>query len=673
MSTPPDAEASAAQPAASVLIAVILPKRSIRKTFRFDPNKSIFEIKSELPEKLGLGNLGRPAAGASVKWASSSPDDDQLINPANYGLLEIHGSKGSGAYFLDDRRQLGAYNFPDSTALEFVPKRRFASEKEFQLNAKNNTRRNQKALIEAVMAKSIRKTRELLDKGLDPNFTFENGETPLAVAAANDDTEMILLLVQQGGAHLDYFCATDGRTPLHRAAQRAATRATSLLMDLAAAKSSTAPGVAFPDRPIQPLHSLPSLGSGATPLLDACTAGCVGSVRALLEAGARPSVQRQVTDLSQPIIPDNTPRAAPAHNPAYLGELHAACHSSSHEVVELLLGPPGLADPDVTNETGNTPMHVCAIGNQRECLQHLMRAGCVRNFTNRAHSTAAQTAVTCGFFSISTTIASFKDSDIVPLSNFGSAGGAIGVAGATGARHSDTSAGGSPALSINTSEGIARSGSSDSLKSLASSLGESTGTTLFIPPPPPAGFVGICPPGDGAPLLRKVVSLEPPPMPPGAADADLSTGASSVGLSSSSSSSPPSSSSFQTTPPPVAGFAAPPPVAGSPVGFGGPPPSVSTAAPPSGFGAPPPMGGPPAGFGAPPGFGGPPPPVSTTPTTPGGSFAPPPLGFARPPPSPQTPNSEMSFAAAGGPPGQFGKPPSRMARSAPPPPPQAHS
>ena len=65
--------------------------------------------------------------------------------------------------------------------------------------------------------KEVEKIVELVtEKGLDPNFHDEFGETPIAVAAMADNIEVVTALVA-GGAHFD-FRSTDGLTSIHKAA-----------------------------------------------------------------------------------------------------------------------------------------------------------------------------------------------------------------------------------------------------------------------------------------------------------------------------------------------------------------------------------------------------------------------------------------------------------------------
>ena len=64
--------------------------------------------------------------------------------------------------------------------------------------------------------KAYIKVQEALQKGLDPNFVSDAGETPLMMAVVQDDPQMIMMLVKQGGSFLDYR-TPDWKTPVHRA------------------------------------------------------------------------------------------------------------------------------------------------------------------------------------------------------------------------------------------------------------------------------------------------------------------------------------------------------------------------------------------------------------------------------------------------------------------------
>lgn len=85
--------------------------------------------------------------------------------------------------------------------------------------AKVNTRKNQKQLLDYVQSRQTKRVREMCEKGMDPHFFGENGETPLTMATLNDDVDMIHTLDEDGGALLD-FRAQDGKTALHKAAAK---------------------------------------------------------------------------------------------------------------------------------------------------------------------------------------------------------------------------------------------------------------------------------------------------------------------------------------------------------------------------------------------------------------------------------------------------------------------
>jgi SH3/ankyrin repeat-containing protein len=86
--------------------------------------------------------------------------------------------------------------------------------------------------VELVGKGSAEKVTELLEKGADPNFHDDHGDTPATIAAATDDVEMITCLVS-GGAHLD-FRSKDGLTPVHKAAVCGKSRVLRKMLDLGA-------------------------------------------------------------------------------------------------------------------------------------------------------------------------------------------------------------------------------------------------------------------------------------------------------------------------------------------------------------------------------------------------------------------------------------------------------
>ena len=188
-----------------------------------------------------------------------------LENGINYGFYASLTDKRSG--YLDDNELFLAYRIPNNTELIFKKKKREIEgipEKQLQ---KWNSKKEQKSFMESVVKKGFSfllfsslsffpsfllsffpsflfftfpfhfhfsffifsickqlkkkkkayiKVQEALQKGLDPNFVSDAGETPLMMAVVQDDPQMIMMLVKQGGSFLDYR-TPDWKTPVHRA------------------------------------------------------------------------------------------------------------------------------------------------------------------------------------------------------------------------------------------------------------------------------------------------------------------------------------------------------------------------------------------------------------------------------------------------------------------------
>lgn len=183
-----------------------------------------------------------------------------------------------------------------------------------------------KRFIELIVKKQTAKVKELLERGTDPNFHDEDsGETPMTLAALQDNAELVGVLVE-GGAHME-FRARDGLTPLHKAAIRGMHRSLQTMLDFGAS----------PD--VRDADSL-------TPLYHTCVHG--GSTRCALIL---------LKDQAQHGVMDE-------HGWA---ELHQACRRGheSHLEVLIVYG----ANMDVRNQTGNTPLHVCGTWDQLDCAQ----------------------------------------------------------------------------------------------------------------------------------------------------------------------------------------------------------------------------------------------------------------------------------------------------------------
>uniref|UniRef100_A0A8C7VYN9 SH3 and multiple ankyrin repeat domains protein 2 n=1 Tax=Oncorhynchus mykiss TaxID=8022 RepID=A0A8C7VYN9_ONCMY len=153
-----------------------------------------------------------------------------LRDVLNYGLFQpaVEGRKSG---FLDEERPLKDYPTPASIkgvpTLEFRYKSRVYQQpnvNEKQI-AKIHTQANYRKFMDHIQHLQLDKVVKMLEKGLDPNYQDpDTGETPLTFAAHLYNVEQVIVVLKQGGAHLD-FRSQDGMTALHHAV-RAKNQAT---------------------------------------------------------------------------------------------------------------------------------------------------------------------------------------------------------------------------------------------------------------------------------------------------------------------------------------------------------------------------------------------------------------------------------------------------------------
>lgn len=130
-------------------------------------------------------------------------------------------------------------------------------------------------LMAAVVAFDAAAVAEALAAGADVNErfplinTFNDGHTPLIVAARDGTTEIVRLLVA-AGADVNAVEPTFGAVPLHKAAYNGRSEILAIL--------ATQPGVDL---------NVPGPSNGYTPLHDALWLGYAECARVLVEAGAR--------------------------------------------------------------------------------------------------------------------------------------------------------------------------------------------------------------------------------------------------------------------------------------------------------------------------------------------------------------------------------------------------
>lgn len=87
--------------------------------------------------------------------------------------------------------------------------------------------------MDLVRTNQVTKVNRFLEKGLDPNFHSDLGETPLTIAVSLADPRNIIMTLYNGGAHLD-FRSRDTLTPMHKASIIGNDKALKTLLELGA-------------------------------------------------------------------------------------------------------------------------------------------------------------------------------------------------------------------------------------------------------------------------------------------------------------------------------------------------------------------------------------------------------------------------------------------------------
>lgn len=80
------------------------------------------------------------------------------------------------------------------------------------------------------------------------------------------------------------------------------------------------------------------------------------------------------------------------------------------------------ADLDVTNASGNTALHICAINNNEQCARILLFRGANKHILNFNNQTPQQVAIIAGNIALAELIKDFDDSQVGKLSCTGDCG-----------------------------------------------------------------------------------------------------------------------------------------------------------------------------------------------------------------------------------------------------------
>ncbi|ORY48189.1 ankyrin [Rhizoclosmatium globosum] len=265
----------------------------------------------------------------------------------NFGVF-VAGTAGERGHFLDDKLTIESCCL-DANGMDKVTD-----------SDANPTIKNQKKFMDDITKGNIDKVRDRLHKGFDPNFETESGgfgtpETPLCVAALQDDIELLTVLLDNG-AYLD-FRSSDKlhcRSAFHVAVANNKMAAVKLFIQRGA-------WLEIPD------------ARGMTPMFYAVSGGHFECVSKLLELKADASY---VDDSGKTL-------------------LHMACLNNADQVTGLLIDF-GYLDIEAVNVAGNTPLHLTATRNAVESARRLLIRGADREKTNKFGNTALQMAVMSG-------------------------------------------------------------------------------------------------------------------------------------------------------------------------------------------------------------------------------------------------------------------------------------
>ncbi len=162
-----------------------------------------------------------------------------------------------------------------------------------------------------------------------------------------------------------------------------------------------------------------------TPMHKAATIGNDKALKTLLELGAFAEVRdgRSLTPLFYSIMNGSSVQAIEylLFNGSSIGvrddnnwqEIHHACKLGLSQHLDHLIYYG--CDINAKNNSGNTPLHVCAIHNQENCARILLFRGCSRTERNLANQTAFESGVIAGNQLIADLIKNHRECDVVPI------------------------------------------------------------------------------------------------------------------------------------------------------------------------------------------------------------------------------------------------------------------
>jgi len=298
-----------------------------------------------------------------------------LVDPLNYGFY-MPPLKGKSGKFLDEERPLRDYpaeSYGDH--LEFRYKKRIyrGLHMEEKKLSKYQSKSYQKKFFEFLVTGNEEKAKKLLEKGLDPNFQSEaTGETPLTTMVQLPNSSDTCMMLVTYGAHLDYRAA-NGMTVMHKAVLSGRDENIAFLLDFGASPN-------YKD------------AKGLTPLYHG-----------ILEGVPEHCCELLLNERS--VIGSSDIQGC--------SEIHVACRNGLDRHLEHLIFYG--ANLNSRTDTGNTPLHICAIGNQENCARILLFRGADPNLVNHGNQTPHDIAVLSGNSEL---VAVFSDFDLSQVTPF---------------------------------------------------------------------------------------------------------------------------------------------------------------------------------------------------------------------------------------------------------------
>ncbi|XP_060090209.1 receptor-interacting serine/threonine-protein kinase 4 [Heteronotia binoei] len=226
--------------------------------------------------------------------------------------------------------------------------------------------------------------RIFLRRGVNIDMKGKDDWMPLHYAAWQGHLPIVKLLAKQSGVNVNAQ-TVDGRTPLHLAAQRGHYRVARILVELQS-------GVNIRNMYLHTaLHIAAETGHTSTSRLLLNRGADVEAVTAegftVLHLAARNghlSTVKLLTEEGADIL---------ARGPLNRTALHLAAENGHYEVVEELVSPENINDPD---EEGLVALHFAAKGGHTHAVEVLLKHGALTNAQNLAFQTPLQLAKQSG-------------------------------------------------------------------------------------------------------------------------------------------------------------------------------------------------------------------------------------------------------------------------------------